>query len=454
MTDFLFYPIAFIVALGVLIVVHEFGHYWVAKRLGVKVLRFSVGFGRPLWSRRLGPDQTEFAIAAIPLGGYVKMLDETEGPVPSAERHRAFNRQPVWKRIPIVAAGPAFNFAFAILAYWLVFVIGMEGLRPIIGKVVPESPAAHAGFREGEQIVAIDGKAVQSWGQRRLYLLQRALDRDVVAVEVRDPQGQLHTRQLDLRQLPASAVDANVLERGIGLYGYLPHVFPVIGELEDGPAKRAGLQPGDRFAAIDGQPVQTWEDVVRLISARPDQATTVTVERDGRTLTVELTPHAVVQGDRTIGRINIRPQFGELPSDMRVTVRLGALEALTEAANNTWAMSVLTLDMLYRMLTLEVSAKNISGPITIAQFAGQTAKIGPLQFILFLAVISISLAVLNLLPVPLLDGGHLLFYLIEAIKGSPVSERVVAFGYRIGVVLLFGLMFLAIYNDVTRIFFQ
>ena len=451
MTDIFFYGLAFIVALGILIVVHEFGHYWVAKRLGVKVLRFSIGFGKPLWSRRIGRDQTEFVVAALPLGGYVKMLDENEGPVDAAEAHRAFNRQSVWKRIPIVVAGPAFNFAFAILAYWAIFLTGIDGVRPVVGRVIADTPAAHAGFRQGDEIVAIDGKRVQSWGQRRLYLFQRALDREIVEVEVRDPSGQIQTRRLDLRELPPSAVDANLLERGVGLIGPI-QILPVVGGIEEGPAKHAGVQVGDRFVAIEGQPVQSWDDVVALISARAGQPTRVSVERAGQTVTLQVTPDAVAQDGRTIGRINIRPQLGELPAEMRVRVHLGPLEALGEAVNNTWSMSVLTLDMLYRMLKLEVSSKNISGPITIAQYAGQSAKIGITPFIMFLAVISISLAVLNLLPVPLLDGGHLLFYVIEAIKGSPVSDRVVAFGHRIGIVLLAGLMGLAFYNDLTRIF--
>ena len=452
MIDILFYIVAFVVALGILIVVHEFGHYWVAKRMGVKVLRFSIGFGKPLWSRRVGRDQTEFVVAALPLGGYVKMLDETEAPVPAAELHRAFNRQSVWKRIPIVVAGPAFNFLFAIVAYWAVYLIGIEGVRPVVGKVAAESLAEKGGFQPGDQITAIDGRQVQSWGQRRLHLFQRALDRAVVQVDVKDPQGRAQTRTLDLRDMPPSAVDANLLERGIGLYGPMPPLLPVIGNLQDGPAKQAGLQVGDRFVAVDGKPVQSWEDVVALISARPGRPTSVTVERDGQRLTFEATPAAVEQDGRTIGRISVGPIVGEIPPELRVRVQLGPIEALGEALRNTYAMSALTLEMLYRMITFEISSKNISGPITIAQYAGYSAKIGPVQFIMFLAVISISLAVLNLLPIPVLDGGHLLYFVIEAIKGSPVSERVMTFGYQIGIVLLAGLMALAFYNDLTRIF--
>ncbi len=452
MMDILIYIAAFVVALGILIVVHEFGHYWVARRCGVKVLRFSIGFGKPLWRRHVGADRTELVVAAIPLGGYVKMLDETEGEVAPAEAPRAFNRQPVWKRTAIVVAGPVFNFLFAILAYWAVYVAGVDGVRPVVGQVTPGSIAERAGFRAGDEILAIDGRAVQSWGQRRLYLFRKALDRAVVNVEVRDAGGERHIRRLDLGGVPVAAVDATLLERGIGLYGYMPQVLPVIGDLLEGPAKAAGMAVGDRIVAIEGKPVNGWEDVVASISARAGQPTAVTVERDGRTLTLQLTPAPVRQGEATVGRINIRPQVVEIPPAMRVRVQLGPLAALGEALTNTWAMTALTLEMLYRMVTLEVSSKNISGPITIAQYAGQTAMIGAVQFIMFLAVISISLAVLNLLPIPVLDGGHLLYFAIEAIKGGPLPERVMAFGQQIGIVLLAGLMLLAFYNDLARMF--
>ena len=452
MIDMLYYVVAFLVALGVLIVVHEFGHYWVAKRLGVKVLRFSVGFGRPLWQRRVGKDQMELVVAALPFGGYVKMLDETEGEVPAAERHRAFNRQPVWKRVAVVAAGPMFNFIFAIVAAAAVYMVGMEGIKPIVGKVAPDSLAAAAGFQPGDVLLRMDGKPVDSWGQRRLYLFQQALEREAVRIEVRDPQGQPQTRVLDLSRFPAGDIDPAMLERVIGLYGFVPEILPVVGALEDGPASRAGMQVGDRIVRIAGREVQTWEDVVAVVSASADKPLAITVDRQGVRHELTVTPAAVTQDGRTIGRIQVRPTIGDVPPEMRVLVQLSPLAALTEAANYSWSMSVLTLQMLYRMLVLEVSAKNISGPITIAQYAGYSAKIGLVQFTLFLVVISISLGVLNLLPIPVLDGGHLLYYLIEAVKGSPVSERTMAFGHQVGVVLLVGLMVLAFYNDLTRIF--
>lgn len=454
MIDFIYYIVAFVVALGILIVVHEFGHFWVARRLGVKVLRFSVGFGKPLWVRQLGPDRMEFVIAALPLGGYVKMLDETEGDVPAAELPRAFNRQPVWKRMVIVLAGPMANFLFAILAYWAVNMAGIEGITPVVGRVLEGSIAERAGFRAGDTLLRIDDREVLTWDQHRLYLLRRALDRTPVTIDVRDPQGRQTTRVLDLSAFPVAEVNAGLVERGIGLIGYQPEPLPAIGALDAaGPAARAGLKVGDRFVEMDGRAVQTWDEVAQVIGASAGRTLRVVVDRDGVRQRVELTPEAATLPDGSrAGRIHIRPQFAELPPERRVQARLGPWRALVDGWESTWSMSWLTLEMLYKMLRLEVSTENISGPITIAQYAGHSAKIGLVPFVLFLAVISISLGVLNLLPIPVLDGGHLMYYSIEAVKGSPVSERTLVWGQQIGVALLVALMLLAFYNDLTRLF--
>ncbi len=453
MTGAVFHLGAFVIAIGVLITVHEFGHYWVAKRLGVKVLRFSIGFGPSLWSRRVGPDRMELVVAWLPLGGYVKMLDEHEAPVPAEELSRAFNRQPLWKRASIVVAGPLFNFLFAILAYWAVFVTGIEGLKPVVGKVLPGSIAAQAGFREGDEILAMDGKPVNSWDQRRLYLFRKALDREPVEIVVRTLDGEVHTRTLDLSDFPASAVNAALIERGIGLYSYLPEALPVVGALvATGPAARAGLKVGDRILAIDGEPVRSWPQLVEYVRASPGKRLLLTVERGGQRLDVAVVPDRAEDNGRAYGLLGVRPRLSELPPQMRVTVRLGPLAALAEGVANTWEMSVLTVEMLWHMLLLEVSTENLSGPITIAQYAGTSAQVGIVAFVTFLAVLSVSLGVLNLLPIPVLDGGHLLFYAIEALRGGkPLSPRVLTLGQQIGFTLLAGLMVLAFYNDIVRL---
>jgi regulator of sigma E protease len=450
--DILLYIASFVVAVGTLVVIHEFGHYWVAHKLGVKVLRFSVGFGKPLWSRRIGRDKMELVVAAVPLGGYVKMLDENEGSVPAKDKKRAFNRQPIWKRVAIVVAGPMFNFIFAILAYWLIFGTGIDGLKPVVGRVADNSLAQQAGFKTGDEILSIDDKPVMTWDHRRLYLFERALDREKVVFQVRGSDGQSHTRELDLSTLSAREVNAGLVERTIGLSPRMPEPLPAIGSLEDGPAKRAGLDVGDRFVRIDGEAVRTWDDVVKLIGAKPGQTVRVEVERGGSIRTVDVTPNSVDVGGKAVGRINIRPKFNAVSDDMRAVMRMPAGQALAEALSDTWSMSVLTLEMLYRMLLLEVSTETISGPLTIAQYAGVSAKIGFSHFVMFLAVISISLGVLNLLPIPVLDGGHLLYYIIEAVKGGPLSDKAMMAGQRIGIALLMALMMLALYNDLTRIF--
>ncbi|MHB1950294.1 MAG: RIP metalloprotease RseP [Acidiferrobacteraceae bacterium] len=447
------YSIAgFVLAIAVLVIVHEFGHYWVARRLGVKVLRFSVGFGRVLWSRRAGPDATEYAVAAIPLGGYVKMLDETEGEVAPEERHRAFNRQPVYKRAAIVAAGPLFNFLFAFFAYWMVLVIGVPGIVPIVGRVLPGSPAARAGFRAGDVMLRIGGERVQSWDQHRLLLLQDALQHDTVRIEVRNPQGQIRVRRLSFHGVSAKDISSGRFERAIGLYGYRPKVRPVIGTvMRNSAADAAGLRPGDRVVAVDGQPVHSWRVLVHVVSASPGRPLDLKIERDGETRLIRVTPRPTHVGARVIGRIGVVVQFPTLPAQLRTTVRLNPLAALAGAWENTWAMSALTVEMLYKMALLQISPKNISGPITIAQYAGYSVQLGLASFLTFLAVVSVSLGVLNLMPVPVLDGGHLLFYIVEMFKGGPVSERVVGWGQRVGILLLLGLMVLAFYNDFVRI---
>jgi regulator of sigma E protease len=451
--SFLHTVASFIVALGVLIVVHEYGHYLVARLCGVKVLRFSVGLGRALASWRTGRDRTEWVIAAIPFGGYVKMLDEREAPVAPHETARAFNRQSVLKRILIVVAGPAFNFVFAIAVYAGLFMGGMPEARPVLAEPPAQSAAAAAGVRAGHLVRAIEGEPVGTWQALRWRVLQGALQRERLRLEVIDERERIAQLTLDLSAYPAHEVEGDVLER-IGLRLHRPPLAPVLGELlPDSAAERAGLLPGDRVTHIGGRPIDTWTDLVREIRSRPDQAVRVRVQRGDLQMELEVTPRAETVNGTRIGRLGAALFVPESYRErIFVTVRHGALESLQLAALKTWDISVFSLRMLGKMLLGEVSWKNLSGPVTIADFAGQSAQLGWIPYLTFLALISISLGVLNLLPIPPLDGGHLMFYAVEALKGSPASERTVEFGQRVGIALLIVLMAFAFYNDLTRLF--
>lgn len=445
--------VAFIVALGILIVVHEFGHYWVATRVGVKVLRFSVGFGKPIWSRRWGKDQTEFVVSAIPLGGYVRMLGEGDDEYSPEEAHRAFSQKSLIKRTAVVVAGPLFNLAFAVIAFWLVYMIGIDGIKPVVGVVAPQSIAEAAGFRSGDELLEIDGKPVQTWGQHRMYIFRRTLDRAEMTFTVRTESGRKLQRVIDLSQIPIAEIDAGLISRGIGLYVAMPELPAVIGKMEAGPAEAAGLMLGDRIIRVGRASVSNWREFASRIHSRPGQPTLLTVKRGGEEQLINVTPGAKTIDGKTIGLIGVRPEIPGLPDSMKAMVRFGPLKSLAVAAEQTWTMSVLTLEMLYRMLKLEISTRNISGPLTIAQAAGYSAQMGIDRFLMFLALVSISLGVLNLLPIPVLDGGHLLYYAFEAVRGKPLSETVQAWGQQIGIMLLVGLMLLAFYNDITRILF-
>lgn len=445
----------FLIALGLLIAIHEFGHYWVARRLGVKVLKFSIGFGKPLWKTTRGADNTEYALAAIPLGGYVRMLDEREGEVAPHELHRAFNRQPVGKRFAIVVAGPLFNFVLAIAAYWLVFLIGITTIKPVVGEVAPESPAAEAGFASGDQIVAVAGEATPGWQNVALTIIEKTLDEDRVPVEVKDERGERHVRMLRLTDVQKKLERGNLLET-LGIEPARPAIPPVIGSLEAGGAgAAAGMKAGDRVVAIDGEPVDDWEAWVAYVRAHPEQTIRTEVVRGGEHLVFSVTPKRRATKDGDIGYVGAAvavPEAMDAEQGLTAVVRYSPLAAVGEATAKTWHMSVLTLRMLWGMVAGEVSVSNISGPISIAQYAGYSAQGGIVSFLTFIAIVSISLGVLNLLPVPVLDGGHLLYYIIEWIKGSPVSDAAQAFGQRIGVTALLLLMVVAVYNDVVHLF--
>ncbi|MGH8686834.1 MAG: RIP metalloprotease RseP [Burkholderiales bacterium] len=445
--------VAFLIALGVLIIVHEYGHYLVARLCGVKVLRFSVGFGRPLVVWRLGPDQTEWVVASIPFGGYVKMLDEREGPVDPVEAHRAFNRQTVLRRILIVAAGPAFNFVFAIAVYAALFMAGMPEARPVLGEPPASTIARNAGIVAGDLVRGIDGQPILTWQDLRWRVLKGAVQRERLDLEVINLRNEISTVTLDLGALPASEIESDMLDR-IGLRLYRPTLAPILGQVVAGSAaEHAGLQPGDRVLQIDGQPIATWDDLVREVRRRPGDTAHLALERRGARLTLAVTPEAVAANGERIGRIGVAPEIPpEHAQRIFVQVQYGPLDSLARAAAKTWDISVFSLRMLGKMLVGEVSWKNLSGPVSIADYAGQSAQLGWIPYLSFLALISISLGVLNLLPIPPLDGGHLMFYGVEVLKGSPASERTVEFGQRVGIALLLVLMAFAFYNDLTRLF--
>jgi regulator of sigma E protease len=442
--------LAFLVVLGVLVVFHELGHYWVARWCRVKVLRFSVGFGRVVWSRRFGPDRTEWALSAVPLGGYVKMVDEREGAVAAGDLARAFNRQSVWKRIAIVAAGPVANLLLAVLLFAGTYVAGVPGQRALLAAPPPGTPAAVAGIRDGDLVVAADGVPVRSWQDLRWRLLRASGARDI-AVDVERPDGARLRRTVSLASLTGPDWEGNFMP-ALGFRTDLGP--PLVDEVLPGkPAARAGLRAGDRILAIDGEAIRSPAEVAARTNARPGVEVTFRIRRDGSDRDVTLTTDVAEQAGRTVGLAGIRLKVDPVYADrLAVTVRYGVIEALAQGARKTWELATFTVRMLGRIVTGEASLKNISGPITMADFAGQSAQAGMLVFVGYLALISISLGVLNLLPVPLLDGGHLLYYFAEIIKGSPVSDRAFEVGQRIGMAMLAVLMALALFNDLSRLF--
>lgn len=445
--------VSFLVALGILITAHEFGHFWMARRMGVKVLRFSIGFGKPLWTTRRGADQTEYVVAALPLGGYVKMLDEREAEVAAEERHRAFNRQGVAKRIAIVCAGPLFNFLLAIGLYWLIFVVGLPGIKPIVNEVKPDSIMAQAGMRPGDVIYAVGERDTPTLETLRLALLEAMMDRADVTLTVGAPDEQMRTITADLSRVDMDKIDNAVLQY-LGFKPAQPVIPPIVRRVDaGGAAERAGLAPGDRVVEVDGETVDDWITLVLYIQRHPGVEVVLSVERQGARYQINVVPAPVKAGKDMIGRIGAEPEIpSDIPEDLKAKQQYGVLAAIPAALTKTWDMSVLTLQMLWKMLVGEASLENLSGPISIAQIAGQTAKVGLLPFLSFLAIVSISLGVLNLLPIPVLDGGHLMYYLAEMIKGSPISEQAQLVGQKIGLALLLALMVLAFYNDIVRLF--
>ncbi len=445
MVDFAYSLGGFLVAVAILVAVHEFGHFWVARLLGVKVLKFSIGFGRSLFTWHRKDDPTEYVVGLVPLGGYVKMLDEREGAVDAKERRYAFNRKPLGVRSAIVFAGPAFNFLFAIAAIWLVFVVGSPDIEPVVGEVSESSFARDAGFLPGDELVAVDGKPVRTWGQYQLYMLHQAMKGNVVRVAVDNPDHGGRDLELDFSRIDQAMISGRAITSMIGLWPVVQDA--VIGDLVPGkPAEKSGLEPGDRVVTINGDTVGSWSDMVRKITQSPGHELVFGVGRDASVIEVEIIPDAVTVDGVRYGQIGVYR-----PRPDSVVLRFGPLESIWQALDYNWRMTAVTLRSLGRMLTARMSSENLSGPITIARIAGRTAASGFVDFLRFLAVISISLGLLNLLPIPVLDGGHLMYFLYEAITGKEPSEAVMNRGYQLGLLIIMLLMFVAFYNDIARL---
>jgi len=447
--------LAFIVTIGVLVTVHEFGHFWVARKLGIKVLRFAIGFGKPLWTytSKKG-DKTEFVLAAIPFGGYVKMLDEREGDVPPEEAHRAFNRQPVWKRFLVVLAGPAFNFIFAIAAFAATYMIGIDSVRPYVGSVIAGTPAAHAGFEERDKILAINDTSVISISDVRLSLLNHYLEDPQLNIKVQTNDNQEVTRQLDLSSLTLLEDEKDYFSKTGMNFWRPPHSTQIIQVLPEGAAAEAGLEKGDTILSYDGIQTKSVTDITTYIHQHANQQIQLQIKRQDEIKTLSITPTAKDVEGKTIGLIGVhlaRVFSNKDKQDLLFVHQASVGDALVQGAIQTWRMSIMTLKVIGKLIVGEASIKNISGPVTIANYAGVSASIGFTVYLGFLAIISLSLGVLNLLPIPMLDGGHLFYYMIEVVKGSPVSEKVEAIGAQIGMVLVGMLMVLAIYNDIMRL---
>lgn len=435
----------FLVAVFILVTFHELGHFSVARLLGVGVSKFSIGFGKPLYSFRSRRSSTEYVLGVLPFGGYVKFIDEREEHVDPRDLPRAFNRQNLWVRTAVVIAGPGANFILAIFFYWLVFGIGVPGVEPVIGYIEPGSSAEVVGLQRGDRIARINGRNVRSWGEHRYYLLSQVEAGETLTFTVVTRAGQNKTVSIESSELQSGRLNPLVLEEQIGI---LPRLAPIVGTLIAGEvADAAGIKVNDQFMTIDGIAIDGWRDVVKTISSRPEQTIRLSMLRNGALKTIVVVPKAIHSLDSVVGRIGVGPA-----NHVNVVVRLGAGEALTRAVEATWLLSKLTVGMIVQMVQGKESTKNIGGPLSIAKYAGASAEYGFTAFLTFLAILSISLGILNLLPIPVLDGGHLVYFIIEGIKGGPVSEAFMYRSQQLGFAVLAVLISFALYNDVHNLF--
>jgi regulator of sigma E protease len=443
---------AFLLAIGILVTFHELGHYWAARLCDVRILRFSIGFGRPLLLRRFGPDQTEWVIAALPLGGFVRMADERDGSAGATDGPRAFNNKTALQRIFIVIAGPLANFVLAIFFYWVLFVSGVPGAKPYLAQPAPGTAAAVAGFAEFDLVTRIDGSEVRTWGDARLALLDAAVKGETVEIEVEESAGHRSIKRLGTERLDKADLDKDFLAK-LGLGAYRLMVDPVLDAvMPDGAAARGGLRAGDRITAAAGRQIARWQELVEVISNHPAEALPLSVMRDGEAIALSVTPDRVSENGRSFGRIGITPRVDRaLEARLNTVVRYGPVDSVGRSLRRVWEMSAFSIKMMGRMLSGDISWKNLSGPLTIADYAGQSAQMGWVPYLTFLALISISLGVLNLLPIPVLDGGQLMYYMAELLTGKPVSERVMEIGQQVGLTLLLGLTAFAFYNDIHRL---
>ena len=451
--SFLYSVLGFLIAIAVLVAVHEFGHFWVARKLGVKVLRYSIGFGKPLWKKVAGDDQIEYVIAAIPLGGYVKMLGEGSGEeIDPSEKHRAFDNQSIWKRSLIVAAGPGINFLFAIFLFMLLGMATEERVIPVFGEFSQTSVAAKAGIMPGETLLAVDNKPVRHLLEHDWYIINQVLRGKPIELLIQNNHGVERLVSLETANIPIYNINPSTMMRQLGLVGIAPPTTNQVGQvLVDSPAAAAGLLEGDRFVSINGVKINSWQDLRDSVSPSAGQTLAFVIDRNGVEFDVNIAPKAVNVNDKQVGQLGVGGTYTSYLDHQIVRFSRNPIQAFSYGIERTWQMSTLTLRMLWKMITFQVSSKNVSGPITIADAAGQAIQINWQSYVYLLAIVSISLGVMNLLPIPMLDGGHLLMYTIEIVAGRTVAENFFVVGQKIGLFLLLCLMTLAFYNDFFRL---